>query len=717
MILVFPDGRIGGSTLSDSEWANTPLRPVRELRAGRRARRRPALCDDPGSPGSRDRWLLRGRVRGDQHRPAPPRGIRVGGGVVGLLHRDPQRRVRARHGHRARVQQSDRSTSARLRRELAAFPLRVFMFVGRGDSASRQIVPMDKALVASGAHVRYAIYPGGHDWQLWYGHLNQMLILAGRDVLEPLPRTGPLVRHGASASAPARPRGPAPRPPASRPAAAGRGWCSHLDRSSLGWLRERDRLRRHARHGRADRRPAACALIRRGDQPRLPAPASRPERHPLARRQPLGAGAGDASQPLMDRWPGARLGWLRRADRGGDDRAAVARAVVCRRRPGAIRAVGRPSVRPPHLPARATRGAAGRRWAGGIADRPVERRRPPQRPGDSPYLLSPSLAVAIPIGLTRRAPLQAIAAGLLYGVADAAIKAVSVSWGTLGSSALLSGWTVLAVLCTFAGFLAFQAALRAGSAITGISLMNCLAALLALCFGLVAFGESLGRSPAASLAHLLAVALVLSCVPVLATAQTEIAETLEPSDLGAVPAIGPEGGARSAWQPSRERAAHREQQSLQPRTHARMPGPDHVALAADCASARTKPEKRTAARQCPAHPPTKLAPCAACGRASRQPRSQQLATPPPPDRAAGHRTPQAAAAATNHGCPDPRRTTRDRAERTASRARPATPPTGTRSSPRCGRRCRARATHGPPSAALPAPSSVLSAHVCPSGVH
>ena len=24
MILVFPDGRIGGSTYSDSEWANTP---------------------------------------------------------------------------------------------------------------------------------------------------------------------------------------------------------------------------------------------------------------------------------------------------------------------------------------------------------------------------------------------------------------------------------------------------------------------------------------------------------------------------------------------------------------------------------------------------------------------------------------------------------------------------------------------------------------------
>ena len=43
MILVFPDGRIAGSTYSDSEWANTPSGHFAELRGQRGARRRPPL--------------------------------------------------------------------------------------------------------------------------------------------------------------------------------------------------------------------------------------------------------------------------------------------------------------------------------------------------------------------------------------------------------------------------------------------------------------------------------------------------------------------------------------------------------------------------------------------------------------------------------------------------------------------------------------------------
>lgn len=37
--------------------------------------------------------------------------------------------------------------------------------------------------------VSYALYDGGHDWQLWHAHLNQMLVLASHDVSEP-PRRG-----------------------------------------------------------------------------------------------------------------------------------------------------------------------------------------------------------------------------------------------------------------------------------------------------------------------------------------------------------------------------------------------------------------------------------------------------------------------------------------------------------------------------------------------
>ena len=108
-------------------------------------------------------------------------------------------------------------------------------------------------------------------------------------------------------------------------------------------------------------------------------------------------------------------------------------------------------------------------------------------------------------------------------MADAAIKAISVRWSSHGAEALISGWTVLVLAATFAGFLSFQAALRTGSAVPAISLMTAFAALVALACGVFGFGESLGTSPAAVVVHLFAVAVVLGCVPVLARAQVEIA--------------------------------------------------------------------------------------------------------------------------------------------------------------------------------------------------
>ncbi len=140
------------------------------------------------------------------------------------------------------------------------------------------------------------------------------------------------------------------------------------------------------------------------------------------------------------------------------------------------------------------------------------------------------LALATGLGAIRTAPMRAIASGLFYGVADAAIKAVSVRWGAHGAGALLSGWTVVALAATFAGFVSFQAALRSGSAVATISLMNCLAALVALVAGLVAFGESLGTGAAVWALHFLAIGLVLACVPVLAGAQAEIADSAGPPD-------------------------------------------------------------------------------------------------------------------------------------------------------------------------------------------
>ena len=92
------------------------------------------------------------------------------------------------------------------------------------------------------------------------------------------------------------------------------------------------------------------------------------------------------------------------------------------------------------------------------------------------------------------------------------------------TGALLSGWTVLAAVGTVRGFIAFQAVAARGPAVNAIALMNVFAALVALALGVLAFGESLGTTPAASVVHLLAIAVVLGCVPVLATGQGQIAD-------------------------------------------------------------------------------------------------------------------------------------------------------------------------------------------------
>jgi hypothetical protein len=130
-----------------------------------------------------------------------------------------------------------------------------------------------------------------------------------------------------------------------------------------------------------------------------------------------------------------------------------------------------------------------------------------------------------------RAPAAwATAAGIFYGLADAAIKAVSLEWHHHGLASLAGGWPIVAAAGTFAGFLCFQAALEAGSAVPGISLMTAGTALVALACGLVAFGESLGADVAVSVLHGLAIAVVLAAVPALAAAQTAFVKAADPRD-------------------------------------------------------------------------------------------------------------------------------------------------------------------------------------------
>jgi hypothetical protein len=138
--------------------------------------------------------------------------------------------------------------------------------------------------------------------------------------------------------------------------------------------------------------------------------------------------------------------------------------------------------------------------------------------------------LAAALGRVRAPAARAAAAGIFYGLADAAIKAVSLDWHRYGAASVASGWALVAVAGTFGGFLCLQSALQDGDAVPAISLMTAATALAALVAGLLAFGESLGAGAAASVMHGVAIAVVLAGVPALATAHTALGQPADHRD-------------------------------------------------------------------------------------------------------------------------------------------------------------------------------------------
>jgi enterochelin esterase-like enzyme len=533
MIMVFPDGRIDGSNFSDSEWANTPS-------------------------GSFASYVMEVVKNVDQRFSTVPRrqdraigGFSAGayGAINIALHHLPvfgaaqiwsgyftQTRTGpfAHAGPRSLLNNSPLDYVSRLRAKLASHPLRVFMFVGRDDNASAQIAPMARALNAAGAHATYAIYPGGHDWDVWYPRLNQMLILASHDFSTPLPepriepRRGTRVkarrvtkrahhsvsrarhpRHHALASPPLRAFAPlAPRPaetlasPPNRPALIAALLLALVSAAAIniGFLLQHRALQADG----GSRRLIAMlsdptwlagqAVGWVGFAGQLAAVALAP----LSLVQAFAAGGLAISLPFAARVFGQRVSRVQ----------MVAISVM----------------------------------AVALASLPIALVSHSYLHSGTLLLMSlVMLAIAAAIAVTGGPALQAVAAGCAYGVADAAIKAISTGWHAHGYAGLVSVWTLLAAVGTFAGFLAFQSSLRRGSAVVAISLMNVFAALGALACGVLAFGEALGTSPSATVVHLLAISLVLMSVPLLAAGQQRIAGSGRPS--------APEGADRTQGLP------------------------------------------------------------------------------------------------------------------------------------------------------------------------
>ena len=401
---------------------------------------------------------------------------------------------------------------------MAAYPLRVYLFAGRSDPASRQQQPMVNALRAGGAQVQASLYPGGHDWSVWYPRLNQMLDLASSD----------FARRMIAGNS--RPTSRAARPGPGGPALPVVGSYGAATAPSIPTIRH------HVRRPASELRLLGALLLALISGVLINLGfvlQQRGHSHALARgRYRLIEGFRDRSWLI-----GQSVGWLGFA--GAIIAVGLAPLTLVQAFSAGSLALSVP------LAARLVGQSVTREQLVAIAIITIcLASLPIGFAASHGHLHAGILIAAAMLAMATGAVLapvagslaQAIAAGVLYGAADATIKADAVTLHVHGMSGILSGWTVLAGLCTFGGFLCFQAALRGSDAVRPLSLMTAFTAVTAAGLGVVAFGEPFGITPVASVAHGVAIALVLACVVPLARMQQRLilprpaAESADPDD-------------------------------------------------------------------------------------------------------------------------------------------------------------------------------------------
>ena len=404
--------------------------------------------------------------------------------------------VFAHASHAALAYNSPLDYTRQLRSTLATYPLRASMIVGRGDPAYSQQQPMVRLLRLEGARVQYHVYPGGHGWGVWIPHLNEMLDMASADMTHPL----------ASVSNSGPPQGssrqgalPGAQTPSGGAGAPGGGAAAHRRNASTLRLLEALLLALVSaalinlgfvfqHRGHSQRRAGLVSVVRDrswligqgvgwlGFLGQIAAVALAP----LTLVQAFSAGSLALSVPLVARLFGHRVG-----------------------RPQ-LAAIGVIALSLATLPI-GLGGGHGHLHAG--------------------TLIGGLLVTILIAGVLAPGggPLRfAVAAGLLYGAGDAAIKAAAVALRLHHPAGSVAGWAALVAFCTFLGFLSFQAALRKGDAIRPLMLMNAFTAVAAALLGITAFGESLGSTPTATILHAVAIALVLISVRPLAAAQQRL---------------------------------------------------------------------------------------------------------------------------------------------------------------------------------------------------
>jgi hypothetical protein len=101
------------------------------------------------------------------------------------------------------------------------------------------------------------------------------------------------------------------------------------------------------------------------------------------------------------------------------------------------------------------------------------------------------------------------AAGILFGVSDIAIKAISGLIGSAGVMGLLTPWTLVCVVASVAAFYASAKGLQDGQAVPVIAVTGTAANVSGIVGGIIVFGEPLSGNPAVLVVECLAFALVL----------------------------------------------------------------------------------------------------------------------------------------------------------------------------------------------------------------
>ena len=101
------------------------------------------------------------------------------------------------------------------------------------------------------------------------------------------------------------------------------------------------------------------------------------------------------------------------------------------------------------------------------------------------------------------------ASGILFGVSDVAIKAISGMVGSAGVTGLLTPWTLVCVCASVAAFYASAKAFQDGDAVPVIAVTSTAANVAGIVGGFIVFGDPLPGSPLSLIMQGLAFALVV----------------------------------------------------------------------------------------------------------------------------------------------------------------------------------------------------------------